>query len=178
VVSQRDGAAPVLTLFLGSSIGNFEAAESDRFLRAIRAMLAPGDGFLLGADLEQDVAEMLEAYNDPAGVTAAFNLNLLARINRELGGNFDLDWFEHLALYNHAEKRVEMHLRSARTQTVAIEAADLRVSFDEGETIWTESSHKYSRSDLAGMASRAGFEPVSEWLDEEWPFAVCLWEAR
>jgi uncharacterized SAM-dependent methyltransferase len=111
-------------------------------------------------------------------VTESFNLNLLARINRELGGDFDLRAFQHEARFNPQEKSVEMHLRSLRQQTVRIEAADLQVDFAEGETIWTESSHKYSLNDVCKLAESAGFSCDSQWVDREWPFAESLLVAR
>src|SRR6185503_11304351 len=133
-----------LVLFLGSNIGNFDRPGADEFLRAIRAALDPGDHLLLGTDLVKPDCELQLAYDDPLGVTAAFNKNLLVRINRELGGNFDLDHFDHRAIWNRAENRVEMHLVSRRAQRVVIPRAGCDVSFDAGESIWTESSYKYS----------------------------------
>jgi len=116
----------------------------------------------------------LLAYDDPAGVTAAFNLNLLARMNRELGADFDLSSFGHDARWNSAERRIEMHLRSTCRQTVQIPAASLRLMLDEDETIWTESSHKYKAEEIPGMAKRTGFRCDGQWVDEEWPFAQNL----
>src|SRR5437667_2919972 len=123
-VARRRSGEPLLVLFLGSTIGNFERGPAERFLREIRALLHPGDTLLLGTDLVKPMQQVLPAYDDPTGVTAAFNLNLLARINRELGGDFNLRNFRHEARYNHAEERVEMHLRSEVTQRVRIAAAD------------------------------------------------------
>jgi uncharacterized SAM-dependent methyltransferase len=116
----------------------------------------------------------LSAYDDAAGVTAAFNLNLLARINRELGGDFDLRRFAHLARYNRRERRIEMHLRSRRAQRVR--AAGIEVEFSKDETIWTESSHKFQTEEVREMARRAGFHCSRQWLDREWPFAESLLE--
>jgi len=164
----------LLVLFLGSTIGNFDRDAGDAFLREMRAILQPGDALLLGTDLEKSVDLQLLAYDDPAGVTAAFNLNLLARINRELGADFDLTCFRHEARWNSAERRIEMHLRSTRRQTVHIPAANLRLMFDEDETIWTESSHKYKAAEIPAMASRTGFRCEAQWLDLEWPFAQNL----
>src|SRR4029077_16330052 len=135
VAQGRDEGDHLLVLFLGSTIGNFDRAAGEDFLRAVREILRPGDALLLGTDLEKDVATQLLAYNDPAGVTAAFNLNLLGRINRELGADFDLACFEHDARWNHDERRIEMHLRSMQRQSVRIPAANLRVMFNQGETI-------------------------------------------
>src|SRR5207302_7047504 len=117
---------------------------------------------------------LLAAYNDNLGVTAAFNLNLLARINRELGADFDLHHFEHVAKINHEARSVEMHLRSKRRQAVTIPASELMVEFLEGETIWTESSHKYSAEEVFQMARDAGFRCQAQWIDAEWPFAESL----
>jgi uncharacterized SAM-dependent methyltransferase len=118
--------------------------------------------------------QLLAAYDDELGVTAAFNLNLLARINRELDADFDLAYFEHVAKINHHTRSVEMHLRSMRRQTVNIPAAKLSVEFMEGETIWTESSHKYSPDEVIRMARTAGFRCDVQWIDEQWPFAENL----
>src|SRR6185295_14932032 len=116
---------------------------------------------------------MILAYADPAGVTAAFNLNLLARINRELGGTFDLSRFKHEARYNEREHRIEMHLRSLSSQSVTI-GPDLKISLRQKETIWTESSYKFRCEDIAQLAERTGFECEKQWVDEEWPFAQSL----
>ena len=164
----------LLVLFLGSTIGNFDRPAADRFLADLRACLQPGDAVLLGTDLEKSVAEMLLAYNDPAGVTAAFNLNLLSRINRELGADFVLPNFEHLACYNQAERRIEMHLRSKVRQTVSIPAADFTCTIGERETIWTEACHKFHVEEIPAMAARAGFHCDAQWVDPEWPFAESL----
>ena len=165
----------LLVLFLGSTIGNFERPAAEKFLFEISCCLRPGDSLLLGADLEKPVPQMLLAYDDPTGVTAAFNLNLLARLNRELGANFDLGNFAHEARYNRRERRIEMHLRSRRAQSVRIRAAGIAVPFVEGETIWTEACHKYRLEELPEMARRTGFLPVTQWVDAEWPFAENLW---
>ena len=163
-------------LFLGSSIGNFDRAPGEDFLRKIRKELAPGDALLLGTDLEKPLVQLISAYDDPLGVTAVFNRNLLVRINRELGGDFDLARFEHVALYNARERRIEMHLRSLRSQTVSIEGA--RYTFHRDETIWTESCHKYGRNEPRELAERTGFECVAQWVDEEWAFAENLFVAN
>jgi dimethylhistidine N-methyltransferase len=164
----------LMVLFLGSTIGNFDRDAGDEFLREMRETLRPGDALLLGTDLEKSVELQLLAYDDPAGVTAAFNLNLLGRINRELGADFDLSCFRHEARWNHTDRRIEMHLRSTCRQTVQIRAAGLRVILDENETIWTESSHKYKAEEIAGMAARTGFRCDAQWVDQEWPFAQNL----
>jgi L-histidine N-alpha-methyltransferase len=174
VAKRRDDREHLLVLFLGSTIGNFDRAAGEGFLREVCTILRTGDALLLGTDLEKSVAVQILAYDDPAGVTAAFNRNLLARIDRELGANFDLAYFEHEARWNSEERRIEMHLRSTREQRVSIPAAGLQVEFKEGETIWTESSHKYRPAEVVDMAERTGFRCVEQWIDEEWPFAQNL----
>ncbi|HEX3121578.1 MAG TPA: L-histidine N(alpha)-methyltransferase [Candidatus Acidoferrum sp.] len=174
VAKNRDSQEHLLVLFLGSTIGNFDREMGDEFLREVRDILRRGDALLLGTDLEKDIETQILAYDDPAGVTAAFNKNLLARINRELGADFDLSQFAHEARWNRDERRIEMHLRSMRTQSVTIPAALTRVDFAEGETIWTESSHKYRAADVLEMAKRTGYRCEGQWIDEEWPFAQNL----
>ena len=164
----------LLVLFLGSTIGNFDRDAGQHFLREVREILEPGDALLLGTDLEKAINVQLLAYDDPAGVTAAFNLNLLARINRELAADFDLAEFRHEARWNALERRIEMHLRSTRRQCVHIPAANLRLMLEEGETIWTESSHKYRAEDVVSMAKETGFRCEGQWIDQEWPFAQNL----
>jgi L-histidine N-alpha-methyltransferase len=176
-VARRQPGESVVVLFLGSSIGNFDRAPGEDFLRKIRQELLPGDTLLLGTDLENSLAKLIPAYDDSIGVTAVFNRNLLARINRELGGNFDLGRFEHVALYNAWERRIEMHLRSVENQTVTIDRANFRTTFQRDETIWTESSHKYDKAEVVRMAERTGFECVAQWADEEWAFAENLFVA-
>ena len=117
---------------------------------------------------------MLEAYDDPLGVTAAFNLNLLGRINRELDGDFDLRQFEHVARFNEATRSIEMHLRSKRRQVVNVGQGGFAVTFAAGETIWTESSHKYTKREIAELAESSGFRTEAQWVDDEWPFAESL----
>jgi L-histidine N-alpha-methyltransferase len=174
VASRRDETDHLLVLFLGSSIGNFDRDAGDSFLREVRKTLRPGDALLLGTDLVKDVPTQILAYDDPAGVTSAFNLNLLARINRELGGDFDLSQFLHEARWNPEERRIEMHLRSISQQTVHIREANLHILLEAGETIWTESSHKYRAEEVSIMAKRTGFRCVRQWIDEAWPFAQNL----
>jgi L-histidine Nalpha-methyltransferase len=175
VAARREPGEHVCVLFLGSTIGNFDRPAADDFLGQVCATLKPGDSLLLGTDLEKNVDAQILAYDDPIGVTAAFNLNLLARINRELGADFRLREFRHLALWNSEERRIEMHLQSLCRQRVNIPGAGLLLQMDEGETIWTESSHKYGPQDPAQMAARAGFRQVAQWIDNEWPFAQNLW---
>jgi L-histidine Nalpha-methyltransferase len=174
VAAHRSSGQHLLVLFLGSTIGNFDRPAGLEFLTEVRRILQPGDSLLLGTDLEKSSAQLLHAYDDELGVTAAFNLNLLARINRELDADFDLAQFEHVARINHDARSVEMHLRSMCRQTVNVPAADLRVEFLEGETIWTESSHKYGRDEVFSMALSAGFRCEAQWIDEQWPFAENL----
>jgi L-histidine Nalpha-methyltransferase len=174
VAQRRDEGEHLLVLFLGSTIGNFDREAGERFLHEVRAILQSGDALLLGTDLEKRVEDQLLAYDDPTGVTAAFNLNLLARINRELGANFDLTCFRHEARWNPTERRIEMHLRSTRRQCVTVSEAGLRVMLNQGETIWTESSHKYRPENVLAMAERTGFRCDGQWIDEEWPFAQNL----
>jgi L-histidine N-alpha-methyltransferase len=169
--------APLMLLFLGSTIGNFDARCRADFLTQVRARLRSGDAMLIGFDLLKPVATMLEAYDDPAGVTASFNLNLLGRINRELGAEFDLRAFEHEARYETATRRIEMHLRSRRDQAVRVRDAEMESRFQAGETIWTESSHKFDRDEIFEIARDAGFAVEAQWVDQEWPFAESLWRA-
>ena len=174
VAAQRPAGQHLLVLFLGSTIGNFDRPAGIEFLAEVRRILQPGDSLLLGTDLVKSSAQLLAAYDDELGVTAAFNLNLLGRINRELNGDFDLAHFEHVAKINHWSRSVEMHLRSTRRQKVHIRAAELSVEFAEGETIWTESSHKYSAEEVVQMARTTGFRCEAQWIDNQWPFAENL----
>lgn len=174
VVSMRPHGTHLLVLFLGSTIGNFDSGADARFLRQVRSFLLPGDSLLLGADLMKPVDRMLSAYDDPLGVTAAFNLNLLARINQELGADFDLRHFAHWAPLNEAAGSIEMHIRSTREQVVNFEREGFSVAFREGETIWTESCHKYTRESISELAALSGFREKAQWIDDEWPFAETL----
>jgi dimethylhistidine N-methyltransferase len=173
----REGAGPMLVLLLGSNIGNFDTPAALDFLRRIRLALEPGDLLLLGADLVKPEPEMRLAYDDPLGVTAAFNKNLLVRINQELGGRFDLAGFDHLALWNPAEQRIEMHLVSRAAQTVLISAADTTVTFARGERIWTESSYKYQPAQIERMGVDTGFAVRDQWIDDDARFALSLMAA-
>jgi L-histidine N-alpha-methyltransferase len=163
-----------LALFLGSNISNFDPEEALKFLRALRQVLREGDALLLGADLKKDKGVLEAAYNDALGVTAAFNLNVLARINRELGGDFDLRSFQHHAFYNEAVGRVEIYIESLRQQTVRIAQLDMEVQFSEGEQIHTENSYKYALSDITGLASKTGFIRAHTWVDREQQFSSNL----
>jgi L-histidine N-alpha-methyltransferase len=181
----RDGDHPMLVLLLGSNIGNFDMPAAHGFLRAIRDAIAPGDALLLGADLVKPESDLQLAYDDPLGVTAAFNRNLLVRINRELGGTFDLDAFAHVAVWNPAHHRIEMHLESRVDQRVTIAQAHstgsgqagLSVQFAAGERIWTESSYKYEPSQIEEMGLEAGFVAREQWIDDEARFALTLFSA-
>jgi L-histidine N-alpha-methyltransferase len=177
VAARRKDKEHLLVLFLGSTIGNFDPPAALEFLKKIRGMLVPGDFLLLGTDLMKPVPVLLDAYDDALGVTAAFNMNLLARINRELGGHFILSQFEHEARFNEAAYSIEMHIRSKQAQAVSIDAAAMTIAFRAGETIWTESSHKYRMREISQMAAGMGFASSSQWIDEEWGFAENLWIA-
>ncbi len=159
-----------LAFFPGSTIGNFEPYEALAFLRRLRRLVAPGGAVLIGVDLKKDVAILNRAYNDASGVTARFNLNLLARINRELGADFDLEHFEHDAFYNEAMGRIEMHLVSTRMQNVCV--AGERYSFERGETVHTENSYKYSVAQFQVMGEAAGFNEVRTWTDADRLFSL------
>jgi dimethylhistidine N-methyltransferase len=163
-----------LALFLGSNISNFDPDEALKFMRALRQVLREGDALLLGADLKKDKSVIEAAYNDALGVTAAFNLNVLARINRELGGNFDLRAFQHHAFYNEALGRVEIYIESLRDQTVVIEQLEMEVQFHKGEQIHTENSYKYDLSDIAKLAEDTGFTRARTWLDTAEQFSSNL----
>jgi len=174
IAARRKRGQHLFVLFLGSTIGNFDGLAGLQFLTQIRRILQPGDCLLLGTDLEKPPSQLIPAYDDELGVTAAFNMNLLVRINRELGANFDLGHFAHEARVNEATHSVEMHLRSLRQQTVSIPAAEIQVDFLKDETIWTESSHKYSLEEVSRTISQAGFRCDGQWIDHEWPFAENL----
>jgi L-histidine N-alpha-methyltransferase len=170
----RSGRA--LALFLGSNIGNFDRPGADAFLRAIRASLMLGDMLLVGADLVKPETDLLLAYDDPLQVTAAFNRNLLVRINRELGGNFDVDRFAHRAIWSPGHSRVEMHLVSRGRQRVSVDLANVDFVIEDGESIWTESSYKYTPAQIANALEQAGFRRVEQWVDETAGFALTLVE--
>jgi dimethylhistidine N-methyltransferase len=167
----------VMLLFLGSTIGNFSKAETRSFLRKIRSAMRPGDTFLLGADLIKDRKILIAAYDDPTGVTAAFNKNILARVNRELDGGFDLTQFQHLAIFNEAEARIEMHLESSCPQEVHIGALNRAVRFEPGETIWTESCHKFRAEEICALGIETGWQVKRQWIDREWGFSETLFVA-
>jgi len=166
-----------LVLFLGSNIGNFDPPGADAMLRQIRARLGRGDGFLIGADLLKPERDLLLAYDDPLGVTAAFNRNLLVRINRELGADFDLASFAHRAVWNSERSRIEMHLVSTRPQRVRVPAAHIEFAMKEGDTIWTESSYKYRPEDVIAMLEKTGFRRRAQWIEPTAQFALTLVDA-
>lgn len=173
-----DTRCRTVAVFLGSNIGNFGREESREFLRAVRKLLHPQDALLLGADLKKSPEVLIPAYDDALGVTAAFNLNLLARINRELDGDFDVKKFQHSAVYNDELGRIEIHLVSREPQIVRIRALDLEVSFDQGETIATENSYKFDRDQLALIARDTGFRLAKTWLDRAHLFSFNLFVAN
>jgi L-histidine N-alpha-methyltransferase len=168
------GQGRALAFFLGSNVGNYDPPAAEALLRAIRAALSPGDALLIGADLVKPERDLLLAYDDPLQVTAAFNRNLLVRINRELRGTFDLGAFAHRAVWNEADSRVEMHLVSLRDQRVVIGAAGLDLFLRRGETIWTESSYKFQAEQVIRLLERAGFRLAEQWVDERSRFALTL----
>ena len=178
LAARRVGEGAMLAAFLGSNIGNLDPAASLAFVAGVRSALRPGDRFVLGTDLVKPEAQLVLAYDDPLGVTAAFNLNVLARLNRELGANFDLDRFAHRAVWNAAESRMEMHLESLRAQTVAIPGAECSIHFAEGESIWTESSYKYETDGVRELGAAAGLAVRGQWVDERDRFALTAFEPR
>lgn len=165
---------PVLVLFLGSNIGNFDPPACLALLRDIRRELRPGDALLLGADLVKPQQQLQLAYDDPLGVTAAFNRNLLVRVNRELGADFQIEQFAHRAVWSGAASRVEMHLVALADQQIRVPAAGLRFSMKEGEAIWTESSYKFRADEIADRLGVCGFRPMQQWIDEPAQFALTL----
>lgn len=177
IAAARSVREPALLLFLGSNIGNFDPDGKTAFLRAVRASLRSGDYFLIGADLVKPEPQLLLAYDDPLGVTAAFNRNLLVRLNHELEATFDLDGFVHRAIWNRAESRVEMHLESRSDQTVRIAKAGLTIDFARDERIWTESSYKYEPSAFRASLEAAGFRAAGQWIDPEGRFLLFLGRA-
>jgi dimethylhistidine N-methyltransferase len=174
---EREGAAK-LVLWLGSNVGNFTRGAAARFLATVRGTLGRADRLLIGVDLRKDRAALERAYDDSDGVTAAFNLNLLARINRQLGGEFALEQFRHRVRWREHWGRIEMHLESRRAQRVRIAALGRVVTFRRGETIFTESSYKYDRTELARLATSSGFAVEAQFVDEGLGFSVNLWAPR
>ena len=173
-IMREESGDPTLVLFLGSNIGNFDQRGSAALLSRIAASLAPGDAFLIGADLVKPERDLALAYDDPLGVSAAFNLNVLLRINRELGGNFDLRAFRHRAVWNAACSRMDMFLASTREQRVQIESVGLEFTLREGEAIWSESSYNYTPEGFVGQLRNSGFESMAQWIDHDAGFALTL----
>jgi dimethylhistidine N-methyltransferase len=167
-----------LALFLGSNIGNFDHEEAHTFLRAMRHTLRAGDALLLGADLRKQPSILEAAYDDSLGVTAAFNLNQLARINRELDADFDLRAFRHRVVYNEEVGRVEVYIQSLRAQTISIRKLEMEIRFTEGERIHTENSYKYDLAGLSELASATGYTRARTWLDEREQFSSNLFMAE
>lgn len=172
-----DTPGPRLVAFLGGTIGNLLPAERATFLASVRSLLSPGDTLLLGTDLVKDASVLVTAYDDAAGVTAAFNKNVLSVVNRELGADFDLDAFDHVALWDPENEWIEMRLRSRVTQTVKVPALDLAVHLTEGEEIRTEISAKFRQDGVRGELAAAGFGLSHWWTDAEGRFALSLSEA-
>lgn len=172
--SSDDDEEATLVLFLGSTIGNLEADARRQLMNSIRRALPPGGALLLGADQVKSSEILVPAYDDALGVTAAFNRNLLVRINRELGGNFNVKTFRHLARYHDSLQRIEMHLVSEIEQRVAIPAAEIDVHFAAGESIHTENSYKFSRANIETLARESGFALTSAWMDAQEFFANYL----
>jgi L-histidine N-alpha-methyltransferase len=164
----------VLAMFMGSNIGNYEPQEGRLLINLLSAALRPGDGLLLGVDLEKDAATLERAYDDAAGVTAAFNRNLLSRINRELGGDFDPAKFEHVAHYDAARGSVDSFLEAGERMTAHLKRAGLRVTLEHGERIQTESSYKYADEEIASLGAEAGFRSAAVWHDGDHRFSVQL----
>ena len=163
-----------LVLFIGSTIGNFEPEEAEAFLKSVRQSLLPGDALLIGFDLIKDAGVLHAAYNDAQGVTAAFNKNVLVRINRELGGSFDVDGFEHISFWNRKKSRIEMHLESVYEQTVWVQDLGRGFHFDQGERIHTENSYKFNALSIKRLLRRSGFKLEKSWTDSQGWFCEAL----
>jgi len=176
--TRRRFGATVLVLFLGSNLGNFHRPEAREFLREVRGRLRPGDALLASVDLEKEEDRLLAAYDDASGVTAAFNRNALAHLNRELDADFDVAAYRHRAVYDTVLRRVEMHLVPTTDETVRVKALGLEVRIDAGDGIWTESSYKFRTGELASMGEAAGFQCALEATDREWPFSLNLLVAQ
>jgi len=174
-LTQRTGRT--LVAFLGSNIGNFDPPGASAFLQNIRASVKHEDAVLLGVDLVKSTERLLVAYDDPLGVTAAFNRNLLLRMNRDLGASIDLDEFLHRAVWNAEQGRVEMHLVARSDQTIDIPRAHVEEHLRAGETIWTESSYKYVPEQIDDLLESCGFNPTAQWIDRDDGFALTIAEA-
>jgi dimethylhistidine N-methyltransferase len=178
VAALRKEGQHLMVLFLGGTIGNFDGDSNIEFLRGLRRILRRGDSLLVGTDMEKPSDVLVKAYDDPLDVTAAFNRNLLVRINRELDGDFDLPRYKHRAIFNEQTRSIEMHLLSTAEQTVTVARAGISIEMHEGETIWTETCHKYSHAELQTIAEKSGFRREAQWIDHGWPFAENLWIAE
>ena len=178
VTALRQQGEPLLVCFLGSNIGNFDPPDADALLSEIRECLRDGDTLLIGADLVKPIERLQLAYDDPLGVTAAFNCNLLVRLNRELDADFQLDRFAHDARWNEAARRMEMHLVSLGAQRVHVPGARLVMDLRPAESIWTESSYKYEPQAFADILQRGGFTPLESWEDDDAGFLLTLASAR
>jgi L-histidine Nalpha-methyltransferase len=176
-LGQRQPGDHRMFLYIGSSIGNFDRPSALRILSDVRRQLLPGDALLLGADLVKDRQTLLNAYDDAAGVTSAFNKNVLARINRELGSNLNPQLFRHRVRWNEESSRIEMHLESLITQVVFVPALDLQVRLGRAETIHTENSYKFTDDQISGLLERAGFKIASQWKDQRGWFGEYLAKA-
>lgn len=174
VASSRREGVPLLVLFLGSNLSNFERHEAQAFLRDVRVGLSPGDALLLATDLDKSIDALLPAYDDAVGVTAAFNKNLLVRLNRELDADFDVAAFRHEARWDAVHRRVEMHLVATRAMDVTVRAGRFQVHFAAGESLWTESSHRFTCEELRAWGEAAGFTVDAQWVDPSWAFAHSL----
>jgi len=174
VGGEQSGHGRTLALFLGSNLGNFHPPDATALLRQMADALQPGDLFLMGVDLVKPEAELVQAYDDPLGVTAAFNRNLLVRMNRELGANFDVEAFRHRAVWNAHASRIESYLVSLRSQQVRVPVADITLTLGEGEAIWTESSYKFTVDGVFAQLEDAGFSRRHAWVDEAAQFALTL----
>jgi len=169
---------PTLILWLGSSVGNMLHEEAVGFLGSLRQHLSPDDRLLIGIDMKKDESVLTRAYNDEAGITAAFNLNLLSRINRDLTADFNLNNFNHVAKYSEAAGRIEMYLESSRKQSVRLENHGQVFQFSKGERLLTEYSHKYSDLEVEHLAAMAGFEQEEQWFDSKNYFSLNLWQPK
>jgi dimethylhistidine N-methyltransferase len=182
IVADYTGGVPALgrisgrklVLYIGSSVGNFEPLDAVRILRRIRQTLRPGDALLLGADFAKSLKVLLPAYNDSQGVTVAFNKNILARLNRELDADFNPELFDHVALWNRRQLRMEIYLQSVVAQSVFIPALDMDVSFERGERIHTENSYKYTDEMVESILRQSGFTLEQTWCDHKRWFGVHL----
>lgn len=167
---------PKLILFLGSSIGNFDFLQSVKFVSFIRSKMNKGDSLLIGFDMRKDINVLNAAYNDKDGITAAFNLNLLERINNELGGDFDLNKFKHKAFFNEEHSRIEMHLVSLCEQDVKIDSTCQTVHFEKGENIYTESSYKFTTDMISDIGWFSNMRLTNIWTDDKRYFSLCLFQ--